>query len=72
MKKIECRQEYFRVDIDEKCYLVAKKVYYMIIRRYIYMKQVISKKSGMIKIVSLTYQLIFKNIAKRCPYSVVL
>ena len=36
------------------------------------MKQVISKKSGMIKIVSLTYQLIFKNIAKRCPYSVVL
>lgn len=29
-EKIECRQEYFRVDIDEKCYLVAKKVYYMI------------------------------------------
>lgn len=43
----------FIIFVDEKCYIVTEKVYYMIIRRDRYLKQVISKKkNGMIKIVT--------------------
>lgn len=43
----------FIIFADEKCYIVTEKVYYMIIRRDRYLKQVISKKkNGMIKIVT--------------------
>ena len=42
----------FIIFADEKCYIVTKKVYYMIIRRDRYLKQIISKKNGMIKIVT--------------------